>query len=139
MAFMTHSISDGRVPPLEYLPVSTITPTIGMALIQTGGMLAIATGTNKPTYIAMCERESVCTAGELIPVMRVQSDIIFETSNSVAFTSVKLGNKVTLTADGTQVTATTTGGVAEVVYIEGTATGSVIRVRFSDGASASTT
>ena len=42
----------------------------------------------------------------------------------------KLGDKVTLHTDGLQVTATTTNGVAEGVYMDGTASGSMCRVRF---------
>ena len=38
--------------------------------------------------------------------------------------------RVTLHTDGLQVTATTTNGVAEVVYMDGTASGSMCRVRF---------
>lgn len=132
MAFKVHSTDDGRVPGIEYLPCGAITPKVGMALVQTSGNLAIATGANKPTYISMCERETACTAGDLIPVMRVQPDMIFETIWSAAATAVKLGNKVTLHAsDGLQVTATTTDGVAEVVGIDGTAVGDTVRVRFA--------
>ena len=132
MAFKVHSTDDGRVPSIEYLPCGAITPKVGMALVQTSGNLAIATGTNKPTYVSMCERETACTAGDLIPVMRVQPDMIFETTWSAVAATVKLGNKVTLHAsDGLQVTATTEGGVAEVVGVDGTAAGDTVRVRFA--------
>lgn len=132
MAFKIHSIDGGRVPGTEYLPCSAITPKVGMALIQNSdGNLAIATGANAPTYISMCERETACTAGDIIPVIRVNGDMILETSFSAAATAVKLGQKVTLHASsGLQVTATTTNGVAEVVYMDGTASGSMCRVRF---------
>lgn len=131
MAFKVHSTDDGRVPGIEYLPCGAITPKAGMALVQTSGNLAIATGTSKPAYISMCERETACTAGDVIPVMRVQPDMIFETVWSAAATAINLGDKVTLHAsDGLQVTATTTGGVAEVVGMDGTAVGNTVRVRF---------
>ena len=83
MAFKIYSTDDNRVPGIEYLPASAITPKVGMALTQT-----------------------------------------------TAATSIKLGDKVTLHTDGLQVTATTTNGVAEVVYMDGTASGSMCRVRF---------
>jgi len=132
MAFMIHSTDDGRVVPIEYLPCSAITPKIGMALIQSSGNLAIATGTNKPTYISMVDCASAVTAGDLIPVIRVDHDIIFETEFSATATSINLGDKVTLHAsDGMSVTATTSSGVAEVVYKDGTgASGDMCRVRF---------
>lgn len=132
MAFKVHSTDDGRVPSIEYLPCGAITPKVGMALIQTTGNLAIATGTNKPAYISMVEKDSACTAGDIIPVIRVLPDMIFETTNSAAFTSINKGDKVTLDADaGMEVTATTTSGVAEVIDFDGTAVGSTVRVRFA--------
>lgn len=131
MAFKIYKTDDGRIPGIEYLPCSAITPKVGMALVQSSGNLAIATGTTAPTYISMCEKDSACTAGDIIPVIRVSKDMVFETTFSATATSVKLGNKVTLHAsDGMSVTATTTDGVAEVVYMDGTASGSMCRVRF---------
>ena len=117
MAFKIYSTDDNRVPGIEYLPASAITPKVGMALTQ-------------PTYISMCEKDSECTAGDIIPVIRVGKDMILETTFAAAATSIKLGDKVTLHTDGLQVTATTTNGVAEVVYMDGTASGSMCRVRF---------
>lgn len=130
MAFKIFSTDDNRIPGIEYLPAGAITPKVGMALTQTGGNLALASGTAAPTYISMCEKDSACTAGEIIPVIRVEKDMILETTFAAAATSIKLGNKVTLHTDGLQVTATTTDGVAEVVYMDGTASGSMCRVRF---------
>lgn len=128
MAFKIYSTDDNRVPGIEYLPASAITPKVGMALTQTTGQLALATGA--PTYISMCEKDSECTAGDIIPVIRVGKDMILETTFAADATSIKLGDKVTLHTDGLQVTATTTNGVAEVVYMDGTASGSMCRVRF---------
>ena len=131
MAFKIHSMDDCRVPVIEYLPCSAITPKVGMALTQTSGKLAIATGTTKPSYISLCERETACAAGDIIPVMRVSGDAIFEVPTTAAMTAVNLGDKVTLHTDGLQITATATSGVAEVVgYPDGTAKGAIVRVRF---------
>lgn len=71
MSFKIHSIDDNRISGIEYLPCGAITPKVGMALVQSGGNLALATGTNAPTYISMCEKDSPCTAGDIIPVIRV--------------------------------------------------------------------
>ena len=144
MAFKIYSTDDNRVPGIEYLPASAITPKVGMALTQTTGQLAqttgqlaqttgqlaLATGATAPTYISMCEKDGECTAGDIIPVIRVGKDMILETTFAAAANSIKLGDKVTLHTDGLQVTATTTNGVAEVVYMDGTASGSMCRVRF---------
>lgn len=136
MAFMIQQVDGGRVPGIEYLPCGAITPKVGMALIQSGGNLAIATGTNVPTYVSMVERETACTSGDIIPVMRVLPDMTFETTFQAAATAVNLGDKVTLYTDGLQVTATKTSGVAEVVDMDGTAVGDKVRVRFPGGAAA---
>ncbi len=129
--FLIHSVDKGDVIPWEKRPVAAITPKIGMALVENAdGNLTTATGTAKPSYICMCDRSAACTAGELIPVVRVDGGVIFETTFAAAATSIKLGNKVQQHTDGMQVTATTTSGVAEVVYMDGTASGSMCRVRF---------
>ena len=140
MAFLLHSIDDGHVPAWEYLPVSAITPKVGMALTQTSGNLAIATAGTAPTYISMVEKDAACTAGDVIPVIRVSKDMIFETTFSAAATSLNVGDKVTLHAsNGLQITASKTengansstiNGVAEIVSMDGTAIGDTVRVRF---------
>ena len=131
MAFFIHKAAEGAIPPFEYLPCSAITPKAGMALIQSSGKLAAATGTNKPTYISMVEKSAAVTAGELIPVIKVDPSIIFETTNSASLADVSVGAKVTLHASsGMQVTATTTSGVATIVEKLGDAVGSKVRVRF---------
>lgn len=130
MAFLIHTVEGGRVPAWEYLPAGAITPQVGLALTQTSGNLAVASGTTIPTYISMREESAAVTAGTIIPVIRVLDSIVFETTFSAAATSVNVGDKVTISSDGTQVTATKTGGVAEVVWKEGTTAGSKVRVRF---------
>lgn len=132
--FTPHKTKDGAVIPWEYLPCGAITPKVGMALVQNGGNLAIAAGTTAPTYISMVEKHEACTAGEIIPVIRVDHDTIFETTNSAAFSAIKKGDKVTLHAsDGMQVTANKESGVAEVVDFDEAAasgTGGKVYVRF---------
>ena len=131
MAFLPYSYDDGQPRPWEYLPCGAITPKVGMALVESSGNLAIAAGTNKPTYISMVDKASACTAGDIIPVIRVDHGIVFETTFSADPTGINVGDKVTLHASsGLQVTATTTGGVAEVVYKDANASGAMCRVRF---------
>ena len=131
MAFLPHKV-DGSCRPqsLEYLPASAITPKVGLALVQSSGLLAIATGTNKPTYICMTEGPTL-TSGDVIPVLRVNPDMVFETAFSASASSANVGQKVTLHAsDGLRVTGTTTSGVAEIVFKEGSAAGDMCLVRF---------
>ena len=129
--FIPHSNSDGRVQPWEYLPATGSTaPSIGLALVLSSGKLAKASGTTKPTYICMREEAAAVAAGTLIPVIKVEPDIVFECTNSASLSGVGIGAKVTLHTDGMQVTGTTTGGVATIVDKDGDAVGSRVLVRF---------
>ena len=133
--FVPHKNAAGNVIPWEYLPAGAITPKVGMALTQSSGNFAIATGTTKPTYISMIETTAALTAGTMIPVIRVDHDTIYETTNQASFESIKRGDKVTLHTDGMQVTATKTSGVAEVVDFDDVAAsgaGGKVWVRFPD-------
>lgn len=130
--FIPYSTEDGRVQPWEMLPCGAITPKIGMALVQSSGVFAIATGTTKPTHISMVEKDAACTSGDLIPVIRIQPDQIFEVTNSASLNGVNIGQKVTLHAsNGLQVTGTTSSGVATIVAkTPGSGTGNKTLVRF---------
>ena len=129
--FIPYANEDGRAAPWEYLPCGAITPKLGMALVQSSGNLAIATGTAKPAYISMCEKSAAVSAGTVIPVIKVQPDQVFECTNSASLSGVAIGQKVTLHASsGMQVTGTTTSGVATVVAKDGDAAGSRVLVRF---------
>ena len=129
--FLNIKTDDGHVAPFEQYPCSAITPKNGMAMILSSGKLAIATGTNKPEFICVEEHESAVSSGDLVTVVRVDPDTEYETTLSASGASLDLGDKVTLHAsNGLQVTATTTNGVAEIVYMDGTASGSMVRVRF---------
>ena len=130
MGFLIHTVEGGYVPAFEYLPASAITPKIGLALKLDAGKLAVASGTDKPEFISMTERDSAVTAGDIIPVIRVTEDITFAVPAQAAQTSVNIGTKVTLHTDGMQVTATASGGIAEIVGREGTAAGDIQYVRF---------
>ena len=125
--FFPDKSDHGAVTPFEYLPCGAITPKAGLALVLTNGLLALATGATAPTYICMKD------AGTIIPVVRVDKDRIYETTNSAAFSSAKIGQKVTLHTDGLQVTASTTKGVAEIVDFDDKAksgAGGTVHVRF---------
>lgn len=116
MAILIHQTDSGRVPGLEYLPSGAITPKAGMALKLTSGKLAVASGADTPLYLSMAERSEACTAGELIPVIRVAEDIVFEAETPISFTAA-VGDKVQLKSDGCGLSSTT-GGPAEIVYTD---------------------
>lgn len=128
--FLIETIAGGDVTQIEYLPASAVAVTAGLALTMTGGKLAVASGETAPSYISAYDSEGEALAeGTQIPVFRVLRSMIFRTTASVAMTA-KLGEKVTISADGTQVTSTTDNGVAELVSLDGTEAGDEVRVRF---------
>lgn len=130
--FIPYSTEDGRVLPWEYLPATGSTkPDIGLALVLSSGKLAKASGTTKPTYICMAEYPAAVTAGTLLPVVAVQPDVIWETTNQASLNGVNVGQAVTIHSDGLQVTATTSSGVATIVEkTAGTGTGNKTLVKF---------
>lgn len=129
MGFIIHTVDYGKTRPFEELPAAAgLALEVGTALTVTGGKLAIASGTTAPTYFSMAERAATAD-GEHIPVMREDRGATYETTLSEAFTAIAPGAKATISADGNKLTATTTGGVCEVVSYDGTAAGDRVRVR----------
>lgn len=129
MAIKYFKLDDGRVPPHEYLPAGAITPKWGMALVMEGGTLVAASGADVPEYLCMCEYTDVVPEGTTIPVTRVDEDIIYLAPLSAAGTALKEGDRVTISADGLAVTATT-GGAFQISAIHGTAVGDEVEGRF---------
>ncbi len=113
MAISIYQTDSGRVPGFEYMPCDAITPKLGMAMKLDGGKLKKASGTDKPKYISMTEREAACASGELIPVVRVGEDIVFSAPTPSGFTALP-GATVQISSDGCGLSASA-GGAAEVV------------------------
>lgn len=125
MAWNIHSTDDGRTPGLEYLPCGASELRAGRLMKISQGKLAAAGGADQPAYLCMRTQEEPCGGGELIPVVRIQPDILLETEAPAGFSALP-GARVQLTADGLGVTDAE-GGPAEVVYADGDA----VRVRFA--------
>ena len=108
--FDLKKIENGRmnVPEPEYFDAKASTEIqIGQALSLQSGVLAPVGGTTKPEFISLGYVSTSATKRE-IPVCRVNDEQVYEVSVTAAPTSLKVGNKVTLSADGKEVTATTT-------------------------------
>lgn len=127
--FKVHMVDGGHILGWEKLPAAAITPQVGLALTMTDGELTVASGETAPTYMCMSEEDAPVEAGTMIHVVRVTEDQIWETTFS-ASGAVEPGDKVTVSADGLEVTGTT-GGAAEIVEMEGTEVGDWVRVRFA--------
>lgn len=115
----------GNVPEPEVHTVGSTAIAAGMALTLQGGLLVKATGA--PTHIALADAE----AGKMAACYAVLPGMIFDVPVSAAPTTLREGVKVTIASTGTEVTATTTDGVATVVNLNGaTAVGDIIQVKF---------
>lgn len=129
MAFIPAYKHETAPVPFEYYPAGAITNLVpGTLLYLNAGKLAVASGTTKPQFIA--QHSGTTADGEQVAVEKIKESTIYETTCSAAFTSIKVGNKVTIGTDGLTVTATTDSGVATVIDIDGTTVGSKILVRF---------
>lgn len=127
-----HKNDNGRsvVPDSVTLPRNAGAAYVaGTALILSGGVAVAATGAKKPQYI--CYSNNAANDGSELVAYAVSSAMRFEVPVTAAPTALKVGDKVTLSADGKGVTATTTDGVATIVDLQGaTAVGDKIIIRF---------
>lgn len=125
--FTYHQFDHGQTPPLEYLTGKEGENfSAGEALSLSAGVLTKCGATAKPDYICMGPMKEDGT----VPCSKVAGSIVYDAPLTVAGAALKLGNKVTLSADGMGVTATTAEGVATIVRMDGTAIGDLVGVRF---------
>lgn len=106
-----HKSQTASQPALEYIPAATATAyKVGMGLTL-GETAAKVAATAVPEYICMAE----VTGATSIPAIRVLQGETYEAKLSAAGSALKVGDKVTIDADGIRVTATTASGVAKIV------------------------
>jgi hypothetical protein len=104
---------------------TAVTYAVGDALVITSGKAAKCGATTKPEYI--CAEKA--SGKNVISAYQVEGNQEYETVLSTAGT-LAIGSKVTLSDTADSVTATTTSGVAEVISVAGTTSGSKVVVRF---------
>lgn len=122
-----HQHDNGQSPPFEYISGKEgETFSVGEALTLAAGALTKCAATVIPDYIAM----GPAGANGLVPCSRVNETIGYDAPLSAAGAALKLGDKVTLSADAMGVTATKAGGVATIERIDGTEEGDIVGVRF---------
>lgn len=121
--------SDHGQQPWELLPVAEGTYKAGQALTVTGGKLAALSTASKVTPGYICMADITAAEGEQVPVIRVQSSDIYETTLTAETATAAIGAKLEVSAGGLGVDGTA-AGTFELVYAEGTAADSVVRGRF---------
>lgn len=127
--FTFHKTDTGAVAPWEYLPAAAGAYEVGQLLTVTDGKLAAieAACQTTPPYLCMSNREAA--DGEILPVVRVSSDTILQTTLSEAAADAAVGDKLEVTAGGLQVDAAA-AGTFEVTAMDGTEAGDTVYGRF---------
>ena len=128
--FMLSRMLVGNTPPIVYMqPTDGETYQVGEALKLASGKVTLCGVAAAPSHVCVGPIDD----NGVVPCVEVQKYMEFETTLGVAPTdsaTVGVGDKVTLHTDGMQVTATKTGGVAEVTGIDGQTVGSRVTVKF---------
>ena len=128
--FMLSRMLVGNTPPIVYMqPADGESYQVGEALKLASGKVTLCSGAVAPSHVCVGPVDD----NGVVPCVEVQKYMEFETTLGVAPTdsaTVGVGDKVTLHTDGMQVTATKTGGVAEVTGIDGQTVGSRVTVKF---------
>lgn len=114
--FKLTKVENGRinVGEPEYYPAGAAAITQGEGLKLTSGKLVVCGATTKPTFVALAAAAANAAS---VPVIPVTPEQIYEADASVSLASAVVGTKVTLTATGDAVTATTTDGVATLLAV----------------------
>lgn len=128
--FMLSRMLVGNTPPIVYMqPTDSESYQVGEALKLASGKVTLCSGAVAPSHVCVGPIDD----NGVVPCVEVQKYMEFETTLGVApadSATVSVGDKVTLHTDGMQVTATKTGGVAEVTGIDGQTVGSRVTVKF---------
>lgn len=128
--FRPHSSNNGAVLPFEYLPAAAGNYEAGQLLNMSGGKLVAISTACKTTPAYLCMGKHTVADGENLPVTRVSDDVIYETELSAEAAAAVPGSKIEITAGGLAVDAAA-AGTFELVFLEGTAAGSMVRGRFA--------
>lgn len=127
--FSPHKTDTGAVLPWEYMPAAAGTYQAGQLLNAKNGSLTPVSAASPTTPGYLCMANITVTAGQMVPVTRIQHTAIYETQLSAEAASAAEGTKLQVSAGGLQVDAAAAGSF-EVTYIEDTAAGSMVRGRF---------
>ena len=117
----------GNNPAIKEYPAAAGTYKVGDVAVLTNGYITKASGSTKPEYVLAFK--GTVASGDIVAVNPIYADMEFDTTLS-ASGALKIGDKVTINSDSDKVTATTANGVATIVSLAGTASGSAVTVKF---------
>lgn len=113
MAFIPHAYTDGEVRPWTYITPAAATYTVGKYI-------------SAQKAVSMADK--TVAAGDELPVVLCDDQIIFEAPLTVNSSSIAVGTAYTVTDAG--VTATTTDGVFVITEFDGKTAGDLVRGYF---------
>lgn len=130
MAFEFYRAENSAAPIEKELP-ATVSESYkhGEAVKFSSGALTKSGATEKPEFVYVGKDITSAITGQIINVVPVLPEYEWETTLSAAGTSLVPGNKVTVSSDGTEATATTGSGVFELLT-DGGAKGAKVVGRF---------
>lgn len=128
MAFGYGSFDKGGSPAIEYLPTTGgESYTVGEMLVVKDGGATKCGAAETPSHLCVGPKDE----RGLTPATRVSGETVYLATLTADGSALKVGDKVTLSADAMGVTATTASGVAEIVRMDGTEVGELVGVRFA--------
>lgn len=127
--FLPHASDTGALQPWEYMPAAAGSYQVGQLLNVASGKLTAVSAASTTTPPYLCMSNITVENEELVPVIRVSKQYIYETRLSAAAASAKMGTKLQVSAGGLKADAGATGSF-EVVFLEATTEDAVVRGRF---------
>ena len=133
--FIPIKSTDGAMTPFEYLEAAAGTYQVGQLLNVSSGKLAAISADQATTPPYVCMQSGAVAAGELLAVTRVHGKYTFESELAEEAAAVTVGTKLQVASGGLKAryvlnSTTPVPGTFEVVSLEDTAAGSMIRGRF---------
>ena len=131
--FLPVKSDTGAAIPWEYIPAKAGDYQPGQLLDTTGGMVtAIAAAqAAQPPYLCM-GKVTVGADGDILPVTRIQHNYIYEATLGADAGNLAVGDKLGISAGGLDLDPSA-AGVFEVVGVDETTKGSVVRGRWTGG------
>ena len=140
MAFLPHKYMKGN-PPYLWLPASnggsSATLVKGLVMVfSSGKLVTVSSGVGQDIdegkhFICM-QDATISTDGTLIPVLKADENIEFETTIKSGGATCAVGTRYCIHTDGLTLTDTTTKGCFIPTYVEGATAGDTVRGIFWD-------
>lgn len=127
--FLPYKSDTGTLQPWEYMPAAAGTYQAGQLLAVTAGKLSALADASKTTPPYLCMADVTAADGQIVPVQRVTSGVIFVTQLGCGVEGSVVGTKMQVSSGGMSVDSFS-AGTFEILWQEGTADESAVLGRF---------